>query len=109
MVDDKQTQILPAEPAELDRFAAFLGYENPRGFRGDLAHHLHTVAYHYARLFEEAPALSIPTREAGSLVFTGRDNDPETDETLADSSFDDPGHGAAHNRTSQPGRHPAHP
>src|SRR3546814_15337840 len=63
MVDDKQTQILPAEPAELDRFAAFLGYENPKGFRGDLAHHLHTVAYHYARLFEEAPALSIPTRE----------------------------------------------
>src|SRR3546814_20723305 len=91
MVDDKQTQILPAEPAELDRFAAFLGYENPRGFRGDLAHHLHTVAYHYARLFEEAPALSIPTREAGSLVFTGRDHDPETVATLAALGFEDPG------------------
>src|SRR3546814_15904780 len=89
MVHANQTQLRPAEPAELDRFAAFLGYENPRGFRGDLAHHLHTVAYHYARLFEEAPALSIPTREAGSLVFTGSDNDPETVATLADLGFED--------------------
>jgi len=91
MVDDKQTQILPDDPAELDRFAAFLGYEDPKGFRGDLAHHLHTVAYHYGRLFEEAPALSIPTREAGSLVFTGTDNDPETVATLAGLGFGDPG------------------
>ena len=91
MVDDKQTQTLPEDPAELDRFAAFLGYDDPKGFRGDLAHHLHTVAYHYARLFEEAPALSIPTREAGSLVFTGSDNDPETVATLASLGFADPG------------------
>lgn len=91
MVDDKQTQILPDDPAELDRFAAFLGYDDPKGFRGDLAHHLHTVAYHYAHLFEEAPALSIPTREAGSLVFTGSENDPETVATLAGLGFEDPG------------------
>ena len=91
MVDDKQTQILPEDPAELDRFAAFLGYDDPKGFRGDLAHHLHTVAYHYAPLFEEAPSLSIPTREAGSLVFTGSDNDPETVATLAGLGFEDPG------------------
>jgi [glutamine synthetase] adenylyltransferase / [glutamine synthetase]-adenylyl-L-tyrosine phosphorylase len=91
MVDDKQTQILPDDPAELDRFAAFLGYEDPKGFRGDLAHHLHTVAYHYARLFEEAPALSMPSSEAGSLVFTGTDNDPETVATLASLGFEDPG------------------
>src|SRR3546814_15771450 len=91
MVHANQTQLRPAWRAELDRLAAFLGYENPRGFRGDLAHHLHTVAYHYARLFEEAPALSIPTREAGSLVFTGSDNDPETVATLADLGVEDPG------------------
>ncbi|NQW10284.1 MAG: bifunctional [glutamine synthetase] adenylyltransferase/[glutamine synthetase]-adenylyl-L-tyrosine phosphorylase [Alphaproteobacteria bacterium] len=90
MVEDKQTQTLPAEPAELDRFAAFLGYEDPRDFRGDLAHHLHTVAYQYARLFEEAPALTVPTSEAGSLVFTGSDDDPETIATLSDLGFEDP-------------------
>jgi len=90
MVDDKQTQTLPDDPAELDRFAAFLGYDDPKAFRGDLAHHLHTVAYQYARLFEEAPALSMPSREAGSLVFTGTDNDPETVATLADLGFAEP-------------------
>ncbi len=88
MVDDKQTQELPADPAALDRFAAFLGYEDARGFRGDLAHHLHTVAYHYGRLFEEAPALSVPTREAGNLVFTGSDDDPDTLKTLDQLGFE---------------------
>ena len=88
MVDDKQTQALPEDPATLDRFAAFLGYEDARAFRGDLAHHLHTVAYHYGRLFEEAPALSVPTRDAGSLVFTGSDDDPETLKTLHQLGFE---------------------
>lgn len=91
MIEDKQTQELPQDPAALDRFAAFLGYEDPKHFRGDLAHHLHTVAYHYGRLFEEAPALSVPTREAGSLVFTGSDDDPDTLRTLAQLGFTDPG------------------
>ncbi len=90
MVEDKQTQELPQDPAALDRFAAFLGYEDPKGFRGDLAHHLHTVAYHYGRLFEEAPALSVPTREAGSLVFTGSEDDPDTLKTLKQLGFTDP-------------------
>ena len=52
MVDDKQTQILPEDPAELDAFAAFLGFADGRDFRIDLAHHLHTVAQHYHDLFE---------------------------------------------------------
>ncbi|WPZ36976.1 bifunctional [glutamine synthetase] adenylyltransferase/[glutamine synthetase]-adenylyl-L-tyrosine phosphorylase [Thalassobaculum sp. OXR-137] len=90
MIEDKQTQELPQDPAALDRFAAFLGYEDPKGFRGDLAHHLHTVAYHYGRLFEEAPALSVPTREAGSLVFTGSEDDPDTLKTLKQLGFTDP-------------------
>jgi glutamate-ammonia-ligase adenylyltransferase len=90
MIDDKQTQILPENPAELDKFAAFLGYEDAKRFRGDLAHHLHTVAYHYGRLFEEAPALSVPTREAGSLVFTGTEDDPETLRTLGQLGFEAP-------------------
>ena len=90
MIEDKQTQELPQDPAALDKFAAFLGYEDPKGFRGDLAHHLHTVAYHYGRLFEEAPALSVPTREAGSLVFTGSEDDPDTLKTLKQLGFTDP-------------------
>ncbi|MDF1790841.1 MAG: bifunctional [glutamine synthetase] adenylyltransferase/[glutamine synthetase]-adenylyl-L-tyrosine phosphorylase [Thalassobaculaceae bacterium] len=90
MIEDKQTQELPQDPAALDRFAAFLGYEDPKHFRGDLAHHLHTVAYHYGHLFEEAPALSVPTREAGSLVFTGGEDDPDTLKTLKQLGFSDP-------------------
>jgi glutamate-ammonia-ligase adenylyltransferase len=90
MVDDKQTQVLPQNPIELDAFAAFLGYPDGRDFRIDLAHHLNTVAQHYHDLFEEAPALSVPIREAGSLVFTGTDDDPETIATLSELGFEDP-------------------
>ena len=90
MVNDKQTQVLPEDPAQLDAFAAFLGYPDGRDFRIDLAHHLHTVAQHYHNLFEEAPALSVPFRDVGSLVFTGSEDDPETIETLSELGFDDP-------------------
>ncbi len=79
MIGDEQTQRLPADPQELASFANFCGYPATAPFAADLVHHFERVAEHYARLFEAAPALS---GTAGSLVFTGVSDDPETLETL---------------------------
>jgi [glutamine synthetase] adenylyltransferase / [glutamine synthetase]-adenylyl-L-tyrosine phosphorylase len=86
MVDDQQTQKLPADPAALDGFARFAGYEDGRAFSAALLHHLGTVEDRYARLFEDAPSLSGP----GNLVFTGADHDPATLETLAALGYREP-------------------
>ncbi len=60
MVADEQTQRLPFEREALTRFAKFCGYARVDGFVKDLTHHTMTrVERHYARLFEEAPELSV--------------------------------------------------
>jgi [glutamine synthetase] adenylyltransferase / [glutamine synthetase]-adenylyl-L-tyrosine phosphorylase len=87
MVADEQTQRLPFEQAELARFAKFCGYARLESFAGDLTHHLTRVERHYARLFEDAPTLSAA---AGSLVFTGVSDDPETLATLRRLGFHNP-------------------
>ncbi|MBF0166875.1 MAG: bifunctional [glutamine synthetase] adenylyltransferase/[glutamine synthetase]-adenylyl-L-tyrosine phosphorylase [Alphaproteobacteria bacterium] len=84
MIDDRQTQTLPADSLGIDRLAAFMGYADPALFRTALNDHLHHVEQHYAKLFEEAPDLG--TSE-GSLIFTGSDNDPETLATLSRMGF----------------------
>ncbi|MSO67885.1 MAG: bifunctional [glutamine synthetase] adenylyltransferase/[glutamine synthetase]-adenylyl-L-tyrosine phosphorylase [Pseudolabrys sp.] len=66
MVNDEQTQVLPAERAELERFARFLGYANRDAFAKVLLDHLGKVQRHYARLFETAaggdkPEFAFPT------------------------------------------------
>ena len=80
MVADEQTQRLPADRAQLARFARFCGYRQTADFAAELTGHLERVEKHYARLFEHAPGLDAA---AGSLVFTGATDDPETIETLA--------------------------
>ncbi len=87
MIGDEQTQRLPADPQELASFANFCGYPATAPFAADLVHHFERVAEHYARLFEAAPALS---GTAGSLVFTGVSDDPETLETLRGLGFKRP-------------------
>jgi [glutamine synthetase] adenylyltransferase / [glutamine synthetase]-adenylyl-L-tyrosine phosphorylase len=87
MIADEQTQRLPAEPDDLDRFARFCGYTELAAFADVLRHHLSQVAKHYARLFETSPGLSAAT---GNLVFTGVTDDPETLETLARLGFQRP-------------------
>jgi [glutamine synthetase] adenylyltransferase / [glutamine synthetase]-adenylyl-L-tyrosine phosphorylase len=87
MIADEQTQRLPAEPADLERFARFCGYTELTAFADVLRHHLSQVAKHYARLFETSPGLSAA---AGNLVFTGVTDDPETLETLARLGFQRP-------------------
>ena len=79
MVADEQTQRLPFEREALTRFAKFCGYARLDGFAADLTHHLTQVERHYARLFEDAPTLSVAS---GNLVFTGVADDPATLATL---------------------------
>jgi glutamate-ammonia-ligase adenylyltransferase len=87
MVADEQTQRLPYERGALTRFAKFCGYARLGGFAADLAHHLTQVEKHYARLFEDAPALSVAK---GNLVFTGVADDPATLTTLSALGFQRP-------------------
>ncbi len=53
MVNDEQTQSLPAERADLERFARFLGFANRDAFAKVLLGHLEKVQRHYSRLFEK--------------------------------------------------------
>src|SRR5271157_1343569 len=87
MVADEQTQRLPFERAELQRFAKFCGYGRLETFARELTFHLTRVERHYARLFEDAPTLSAT---AGNLVFTGVADDPETLATLRSLGFQNP-------------------
>jgi glutamate-ammonia-ligase adenylyltransferase len=84
MVADEQTQRLPVDEQTLARFARFCGYAGLSGFARDLTSHLRAVEKHYARLFEDEPKLA---DAAGSLVFTGVVDDPETLATLRGLGF----------------------
>jgi [glutamine synthetase] adenylyltransferase / [glutamine synthetase]-adenylyl-L-tyrosine phosphorylase len=83
MVDDKQTQTLPTDPAQLAEIAAFAGHDSAEDFAARLTAVLQLVEAHYARLFEDAPALGAH----GNLVFTGGENDPETVRTITEMGF----------------------
>ncbi len=83
MVADEQTHTLPEGAAALNAFACFMGYADGAAFAAALVPELETVERHYAGLFEEQPSLS----EAGNLVFTGEEDDPGTQETLARLGF----------------------
>jgi [glutamine synthetase] adenylyltransferase / [glutamine synthetase]-adenylyl-L-tyrosine phosphorylase len=87
MVADEQTQRLPFEQGALKRFAKFCGYARLDSFVDDLTHHLTQVERHYARLFEDAPELSVAS---GDLVFTGVIDDPATLDTLRALGFQRP-------------------
>lgn len=83
MIDDKQTQTLPDSPARLAEMAAFMGCVDTEDFARALTRRLQTVEAHYAKLFEDAPALG----SHGNLVFTGGENDPDTVRTVAEMGF----------------------
>ena len=87
MVEDQQTQTLPADDAGLERFAIFMGYDSRAAFEAELLGHMRRVEAYYAELFEEAPSLSGP----GNLVFTGGEPDPDTMATLTKLGFQDGG------------------
>ncbi len=104
MVDDEQTQRLPFETNALARFAGFCGYARLEAFAAEMTGHLRRVEKHYARLFEDAPALDA---EAGNLVFTGVGDDPETLTTLRRLGFQRPEEAAETIRGWHFGRRPA--
>ena len=84
MVNDEQTHMLPKEQPAFDSLARFSGYSSSATFATELRQTFQLVQDHYAALFENAPDLG---NAAGSLVFTGGEDDPETIETLAGMGF----------------------
>jgi glutamate-ammonia-ligase adenylyltransferase len=87
MIEDQQIHTLPKAPDGIDHVARFMGYQDTVAFEEELRSRLASVQGHYARLFEsEAPLAS----KAGSLVFTGVEEDPETVATLARMGFERP-------------------
>ena len=85
MVNDEQTQVLPAEPEQLERFAHFLGYASRDAFAKELLGHLEKVQRHYARLFETAPGNDRPP-----LIFRADADDRKTLDRLAELGFRKP-------------------
>jgi len=104
MVADEQTHSLPQDPGAMERFAQFAGYENRDAFAAALEVQLEQVQSHYVHLFEDAPALDV---SAGSLVFTGDEDDPETLATLRNLGFTDPSQVSSLIRGWHHGRVPA--
>jgi glutamate-ammonia-ligase adenylyltransferase len=82
MVNDEQTQVLPAERDGLERFARFLGYAGRDAFAEALLGHLETVQRHYSRLFETAPGADRP-----ALVFPAEADDHKTLDRLGALGF----------------------
>jgi glutamate-ammonia-ligase adenylyltransferase len=87
MVADEQTQRLPADAAEIKRFARFAGFPNLKAFEKEVCRHANNVQRHYALLFEEGPELAT---DVGNLVFTGAADDPDTLATLRRLGFSQP-------------------
>jgi len=87
MVRDEQTHLLPETDGELKRIAFMMGFSDASSFSEALVSILKTVERRYARLFEQEARLSI---EAGNLVFTGQNDDPDTLETLRKLGFERP-------------------
>jgi glutamate-ammonia-ligase adenylyltransferase len=89
MVRDEQTHLIPENREDLAGIARLMGFSLVTRFEDEVHRRLSLVAERYSQLFEGAPALS---SDAGNLVFTGGDDDPETLETLARMGFADPPH-----------------
>jgi glutamate-ammonia-ligase adenylyltransferase len=89
MRNDEQVHALPRDAEGVRELAVFLGYAGRDAFAADLLGHLSRVEAHYARLFEDAPRLSLSGEVSGDLVFTGVDADPETLGTLRRLGFAD--------------------
>ena len=104
MVEDAQTHTLPEEDGGLLRFVKFAGYDDLESFSKALTRRQKCVQRHYARLFEDAPALS---STVGSLVFTGKEDDPDTLRTIAAMGYAEPAFVAGAVRGWHHGRYPS--
>ena len=82
MVNDEQTQTLPAEREALERFARFLGFASRDAFAKTLVGHLDNVQRYYSRLFEKEPDADKPV-----LLFPAEADDHKTLDRLAELGF----------------------
>ena len=82
MIDDEQTQVLPAEREGVERFARFLGYDSRDAFAAVLVGHLEKVQGYYARLFEKAP-----TPDRPDLHFPADADDVKTLDRLTELGY----------------------
>jgi glutamate-ammonia-ligase adenylyltransferase len=85
MVNDEQTQSLPADPLALEGFARFLGFESRDAFAAVLLGHLTKVQHYYARLFEKEPESDRPT-----MAFPPDVDDHKTLDRLSELGFKAP-------------------
>src|SRR4051812_13816791 len=85
MINDEQTQTLPGDRSELERFAHFLGYENRDAFAAVLVDNLKKVQGYYSRLFEKAPGPEKP-----KLNFPPEADDHKTLDRLSELGFRQP-------------------
>jgi glutamate-ammonia-ligase adenylyltransferase len=104
MVADEQTQTLPEDPDQLTGLARFCGFSDALVFAARLTAVLERVQTHYARLFEDSPAL---TRGGANMVFAGEADDPGTIEALAAMGYKRPSEVIAGVRAWHHGRYPA--
>lgn len=87
MLDDEQTQTLPADGERRKRVAALAGYGALDAFDARVAEALHAVHNAFTEQFDDGESLA--THE-GSLVLTGVEPTPDTLETLSRLGFSDP-------------------
>jgi glutamate-ammonia-ligase adenylyltransferase len=85
MINDEQTQTLPDNRSDLEKFARFLGFKDRDSFAKVLLGHLQKVQRHYANLFEAVPG---PDRPA--LEFPADADDRRTLDRLVDMGFRTP-------------------
>jgi glutamate-ammonia-ligase adenylyltransferase len=104
MIADRQTHELPKTEDDFGRLAHFAGFESAAVFYRTLRATFECVQKHSSALFESSPALAT---DAGSLVFTGGEDDPETIETLRGMGFRRPSEVSATIRSWHFGRYSA--
>ena len=84
MVHDSQTHLIPENDIELEKIALFADFNTVETFIEKTFHALTSVTNIYNNLFSEQSSLGT---EAGSLVFTGHDDDPATLNSLKNMGF----------------------
>ncbi len=87
MLEDEQTQLVPADPATRTRLAALCGFATLESFEKALIERRAIVAEIDHALFGQEDTLADPL---GSLIFTGVEDNPETLKTIAKLGFKHP-------------------
>ena len=104
MIQDQQTQTLPADDAALADFSAFMGFGSAADFESALRSHIAVVQRHFGALFADRLAAAPPDRP---LDFSGAEDDAGTLRTLAEMGYQDPERVCAVVRGWQAGNVPA--